>query len=456
MEPPRTQEQPSTIKLYKSISAESILDIEVTDKAELFSRLSKAAIPDASSQKQKRIVQAIQYREAEMSTYVGNGIAIPHAYVEDIEGLHFAMARNPNGFPYEIDTEEPIIIVILVIGGSAYRQQHLHILQAIAKFFTDTEKRDKVVQAKDALSTLRRLETRHRGKGKKLLPITGSLFKHAASIIRETDISAVIAVIHTINESKILDTFAKEARCIVATYTQAIADICRSTTKHVILLPSFHANQLPGSILRFCTFVAMTHGLLKKGDKVLFLSSHTHSHIDTLSVITIEQQLDPFVATEESTDAGLGQILERIITICSELGTQGREGKPIGTLFVLVNEQEDIEPFTQQMVINPFQGHDEKVRNILDPTLVETIKEFATIDGAFVVKKDGTVLSAGTFIKNSQSANLPGGLGSRHRVACGITISVNCFAIALSQSTGTVTAYRNGTEILSLPRGKQG
>src|SRR4029453_15365978 len=108
--------------------------------------------------------------------------------------------------------------------------------------------------------------------------------------------------------------------------------------------------------------------------------------------------------------------------------------------------------YCQQMVMNPFRGYPEEERNILDPTLKETIKEFAGIDGAFVVRGDGVVFSAGTFLQVSRDVNLPGGYGSRHRVACAITDATSCVAIALSQSTGEVTMFRKGAVVLSLSR----
>jgi DNA integrity scanning protein DisA with diadenylate cyclase activity len=105
------------------------------------------------------------------------------------------------------------------------------------------------------------------------------------------------------------------------------------------------------------------------------------------------------------------------------------------------------------MVMNPFRGYPEEERNILDPTLGETVKEFAGIDGAFVVRGDGVVVSAGTYLKVTQDVSLPGGYGSRHRVACSITSTTDAVAVSLSQSTGEVTVFKNGAVVLNIPRG---
>ena len=76
-------------------------------------------------------------------------------------------------------------------------------------------------------------------------------------------------------------------------------------------------------------------------------------------------------------------VFERLLTLASELGLEGREGRPVGTLFV-VGDSDRVLAQSHQLVINPFHGYPEAERNILDPRLEETIKEFSAIDGAFV------------------------------------------------------------------------
>jgi hypothetical protein len=87
-----------------------------------------------------------------------------------------------------------------------------------------------------------------------------------------------------------------------------------------------------------------------------------------------------------------------------------------------------------QMAINPFAGAPEGWRDIMDPTLEETLREFSTMDGACVIREDGVVLAAG----------LPQGLGARHRSAAGITALTNSIAIVISESTGDVRIFSRG------------
>jgi DNA integrity scanning protein DisA with diadenylate cyclase activity len=109
-------------------------------------------------------------------------------------------------------------------------------------------------------------------------------------------------------------------------------------------------------------------------------------------------------------------------------------------------------------VLNPFQGHPESGRNVLDPALEETIKEFSALDGAFIVRGDGVVLTAGSHLMPlpAASTRLAGGLGTRHGAAAGISASTGAVAICISQSTGTVSVYKTGQLVTDIQRPTHG
>ncbi len=138
------------------------------------------------------------------------------------------------------------------------------------------------------------------------------------------------------------------------------------------------------------------------------------------------------------------EVFQAVLHLSIELAEKGREGKPIGTIFV-VGDHEKVLPLTKQMIINPFKGYDEEERNILAPALKETIREFAAMDGAFIISGDGIVLTAGAYLgAASEEANLPRGLGSRHMAAAGITNLTNAVAFVISESSGDVRIFKNG------------
>jgi diadenylate cyclase len=138
------------------------------------------------------------------------------------------------------------------------------------------------------------------------------------------------------------------------------------------------------------------------------------------------------------------EVLERVIAVATELAVEGREGRPVGCLFV-VGDNERLATLSKPLVLNPFFGYKEEDRNILNPFMDETVKEFSSIDGAFVIRGDGVVESAGSLIQALDTAHdLPSGLGAGTRRRRPSAWRPNCIAIVVSSSTGQVTLFRRG------------
>lgn len=107
--------------------------------------------------------------------------------------------------------------------------------------------------------------------------------------------------------------------------------------------------------------------------------------------------------------------------------------------------------------INPFRGYTEKERNIMDQTMTEVVKELSKIDGAFIIKGNGVIVSAGTTLRPALAGEeMPKSLGARHAAAAAITASTKCLAISLSESTGTVRLWRRGSMITEIERSPRG
>jgi DNA integrity scanning protein DisA with diadenylate cyclase activity len=145
-------------------------------------------------------------------------------------------------------------------------------------------------------------------------------------------------------------------------------------------------------------------------------------------------------------------VFEKALRLALELAYEGREGKPVGALFV-VGDHREVEKYCLPGRINPFRGYTEKERNILDDSIDDSIKEIAKMDGAFVVKGNGVIVSACVTLRPAIAGErLPQGLGARHAAAAAITASTKSIAITLSESTGAVRVWRRGEMITELEK----
>ena len=143
-------------------------------------------------------------------------------------------------------------------------------------------------------------------------------------------------------------------------------------------------------------------------------------------------------------------VIETILEIALELTNEGREGKGVGTAFI-IGDKSDILRYTKQLIINPFTAYPETAKNILDPMLRETVKEFSQLDGVFIINKDGTIISCGTYIDiDTSKVDLFHGLGTKHRSCAALTKEVNCIGVVVSQSGGKITVFKDGKAVMRL------
>ncbi|HEX3036907.1 MAG TPA: diadenylate cyclase [Thermodesulfobacteriota bacterium] len=129
------------------------------------------------------------------------------------------------------------------------------------------------------------------------------------------------------------------------------------------------------------------------------------------------------------------ETLEHVVTLAIEIAREGREGRKIGTMFV-VSDSDEVLKRSRCLILDPLLGHPASQKHIGDPNMRETVKELAQLDGAFIVSDYGIVVSACRYINASaDGVDLPLGLGSRHMAAASITKQTNAVAVVVSESS---------------------
>jgi diadenylate cyclase len=129
------------------------------------------------------------------------------------------------------------------------------------------------------------------------------------------------------------------------------------------------------------------------------------------------------------------RVLEQTVSLAVEIAREGREGRKIGTLFV-VGDSGEVMKRSKPLILDPLHGHTDESKQIENPDMRETIKELAQLDGAFLVSNGGVVLSAARYIDAaSDSLDLPLGLGSRHVAGASISRQTRAVAVVVSESS---------------------
>jgi DNA integrity scanning protein DisA with diadenylate cyclase activity len=193
--------------------------------------------------------------------------------------------------------------------------------------------------------------------------------------------------------------------------------------------------------------------LLPSGARVVTLYSVFEAGvIDSFSVVELGEHLVRLTANDLrklETRVPL-DTLKTVVDLALEIGREGREGKPVGTLFVVGDTRKTL-AFSHPTGFDPVKGYSRKERHLDDRRVREGIKEIAQVDGAIVVSADGVVEAAARYIDAPATGiTLAKGLGARHWAAAAITRSTKAIAVAVSESSGTVRIFQNGEMILRI------
>lgn len=244
---------------------------------------------------------------------------------------------------------------------------------------------------------------------------------------------------------------AQETRVLIATdVAEAIEGAEEAGLPYVVL----EMGDAPISEkLTQALLLAVARELLLPGAAVIAVySAFEAGRMDSLSYIHLEEHLGRLTARDLQRLVSSVPLdtLKSVVDLAIEIGREGREGTPVGTLFV-VGDTRRVLQHIHPAGFDPVKGYGRKERNLRDARVREAIKEIAPLDGAFIVSADGTVEKACQLIDAGHaSLTLSKGLGSRHWAAAAISKITAAVAVAVSQSNGTVRLFQNGEVILRI------
>jgi DNA integrity scanning protein DisA with diadenylate cyclase activity len=198
---------------------------------------------------------------------------------------------------------------------------------------------------------------------------------------------------------------------------------------------------------------AVADDILPPGAAVVALYSGFDADvIDSISLINLGEHLDRLTGRDLrqlETRVPL-DTLKVVVDLAVEIGREGREAKPVGTMFV-VGDTRRVMATSRPAGFDPVRGYSRKERNLCDPRVREGIKEIAQMDGAFVISADGTVEASCRYLDASAGTiTLSKGLGARHWAAAAISRATKAVAVTVSESNGTVRIFQNGEVMLRI------
>ncbi len=151
------------MKLAKLLSEEQIvLEMEAKEHWQSIVELVNCLVKNnqlPASQKEK-MLEAFKIREEFVSTGIGSGVAIPHAFSDDLEEVIAVFGRSKDGIDYQALDNEPVHFIVLFIVPRKNYHLHLQTLAAIAKMFTNWEILRQLAAAKCQAEILQILDSK--------------------------------------------------------------------------------------------------------------------------------------------------------------------------------------------------------------------------------------------------------------------------------------------------------
>lgn len=133
-------------------------------KRETLERLVDIVIAGGLAKDRARLLEALEQREMVVSTGVGNGVAIPHTDVPEIDSPRLALGVFPGGVDFDALDEEPVYVAFVLLGTPRTPGVHMKILARIARLSKDQDFSPGLRDAKSAeeiIAVLDSIESRH-------------------------------------------------------------------------------------------------------------------------------------------------------------------------------------------------------------------------------------------------------------------------------------------------------
>lgn len=438
------------MRLDKYISRNRVADIGSADLEGALVELLNLTVDRFPDLNKDALLKGLLRRESTMTTYLGLGVAMPHVRVKMGRRYILAVGRSHYGIRYDSSIEsEPVHLVIMLIADEKTRD-YLQLLAALAQLLKEQDFVESLVKAPDLDTLYERLFAGFGGVAAKALPAAQTRLNrvvlHEAGKIASGSGCNALMVFGDVFTDRIRAPKADSSlKTILVTRNLPEGESRPGRFDESIQVRSFSNQRL--AQLRSAVLVGLTRGFITFKDRLCCIGGMANSNqFDSIVIVDVEKEFSSLLTGHaDLLPADVKpEVLERVIAVATELAVEGREGRPVGCLFV-VGDSEKVEKLTKPLVLNPFYGYKDEDRNILNPFMDETIKEFSSIDGAFVIRGDGVLEAAGALIQASDfNHTLPSGLGSRHAAAAAVSVAADCIALVVSSSSGQVTLFRRG------------
>lgn len=130
-------------------TADIILDLAVASKSQLFDEIGRH-MESRHGMPQDWVVLSLSRREEVGSTALGEGVAIPHARVKNLDRIQICYFRLTTPIPFAAPDGKPVSNILVLLVPKQAIEEHLTILADATRMFSDARFRERVQLCKEA------------------------------------------------------------------------------------------------------------------------------------------------------------------------------------------------------------------------------------------------------------------------------------------------------------------
>ena len=101
------------------------------------------------------VFQSLSRREKIGSTALGEGVAIPHARIKDLQRVQLAYIRLRQPIPFDAPDAKPVSEILVILVPKEATEEHLRILSEVTQMFSDPQFRQQLRNCGEAGETKR-------------------------------------------------------------------------------------------------------------------------------------------------------------------------------------------------------------------------------------------------------------------------------------------------------------
>lgn len=151
-----------------------LLDLRSNTKADVINELVEKLHSAGRLNDEKKFKEAILAREAQSTTGIGEGIAIPHAKTSAVKTPAIAFGRSNKGVDYEALDGQPSKLFFMIAASEAANNAHLETLSRLSSLLMDADLREKLMSAKTPTEVLDAIDEKENELQQEQQPVLSS------------------------------------------------------------------------------------------------------------------------------------------------------------------------------------------------------------------------------------------------------------------------------------------